>query len=64
MRHPKHRTTIYTVVRIYKEQITAVLDSFRTFERATEMCGVYKQQTKQLGFDFEFQIFASTYYDE
>lgn len=65
MKRPKNRTTIYVVTReIWDsyEQVSTfiVLDSFRTYERAEEVKGIYEKQAP--GFDYE--IMASTYYDE
>lgn len=59
MKTPKHRTTIYVIVRedFYR---TTALDSFRTYERAEEVKGIYEKETPQ----FDFKIMASTYYDE
>ncbi len=59
---PKHRTTIYTILRLPD---VAVLDSFFSFERAEEVAAFYAQDMKDRNVDgFTFPVKCSTYYDE
>lgn len=70
MRHPKHRTTIYVVVRYYYDtyeeiETVTLLDSFRSLERAEEVKGNYEQEARDRGLwsALHFEVMASTYYD-
>lgn len=61
---PKQRQIIYAVVRSGGGAVT-VLDSFKTFQRAEEMCAVYEQQMKEKNIEmFSFKPQPSCYYDE
>jgi hypothetical protein len=63
---PKHRTTIYTIVRMstYPNMSpTTVLDSFETFESAEDAAGAYAQQMLERNIaGLSFNVFPSTYY--
>jgi hypothetical protein len=59
MKHPKNRTTIYVIIRLaYNNPV--ILDSFRTYERAEEVLGIYQKDKPE----YEYEIMASTYYNE
>lgn len=70
---PKHRSTVFAVVRTqYSDHegggfVTPVtIGVYATATRADEIKGRYEQEMKDKGlFDyFEFEVQASTYYDE
>lgn len=69
MKKLKHRANIYVIIRTvddsYAGLIIQAMDSFRTFERAEEMVGVYEQQDLERGeTNRDYRIDISTYYDE
>lgn len=66
-----HRALNYTIIRVVRMNEwrvcdPAILDSFRTLERAEEVKGIYEQQMKENGLEgqFEFHIQTHTWYDE
>lgn len=68
MKHPpKHRVTIYTILRssTYPNMSpTTVLDSFATLESAEDAAGAYAQQMLERNISgLSFNVFPSTYYD-
>jgi hypothetical protein len=70
----KHRGTVFAVVRVAEFVMdnhevaytsATVLGVYLTAERADEIKAGYEQQMKDYGFDeFQFEVQASTYYDE
>jgi hypothetical protein len=71
VKYPKHRTTIYTVTRSswdsYEQVDTfTIIDSFRTLERAEEVCGAFQKEAidRGLGAMLKYETMASTYYNE
>jgi hypothetical protein len=64
---PKHRTAIFTVVRLAPKGSGIephVKDSFGTLEKADEMCDVYQQELSEKEvFGFTFKTFVNYYYD-
>jgi hypothetical protein len=61
----KQRGTIYAVLRFGNDVLPTILDSFRTYERAQEVCGIYEQQMKERGLEgFIFQVQTTTYYND
>ena len=69
----KHRGTVYSVVRSVRADDSeetllvnsTVIGVFLTAERADEVKAGSEQRMKEYGFDeFQFEVQASTYYDE
>lgn len=66
---PKHRQTVFNVVRLCIDQskyVPTVVGVYLSLERAEEIKGKFKQEMKEKKLEdiFDFTVQASTYYDE
>lgn len=66
MAKPKHRATVYTVVRTVGDVDPSVIGVYLTPDRADEVKGASEQDMidRGMGDLFKFEVQATTYYDE
>jgi hypothetical protein len=66
MKYPKHRASIYLVVRENKALILSAVGAFRTFDEAMNYKDACAQEMRDKGVPegtFSWTVTATTYYD-